>query len=38
MGVQEVDFLFLKCLENEGIAALVGVVQSQGAGVSAGLE
>lgn len=37
MGVQEVDFFF-KCLENEGIAALVGIVQSQGAGVSAGLE
>lgn len=32
MGVQEVDFFF-KCFKNKGIAALIGVVQSQGAGV-----
>ena len=38
MGIQEVDFFFLKCFKNKGIAALIGGVQSQGAGVSAGLE
>lgn len=32
MGVQEVDFFF-KCFKNKGIAALIGVVQSQGSGV-----
>ena len=40
MEIPEVDFFFffLKCFKNKGIAALIGVVQSQGAGVSAGLE
>lgn len=31
MGVQEGDFFFFKCFKNEGVAALIGVVGSQGA-------